>query len=99
MCPDFIGTAIPSVGLCVLTSSVLGLSHSVSWVVCPDFIGTGFPSALIEKLDKRASKAEKLADKHFKSVQRELGDKMLSNPPKGAPKWAVAAGFLTTQEW
>ena len=31
-----------SVGSCVLTSLVLGLSRSVSWVVCPDFVGAGF---------------------------------------------------------
>ena len=50
---------------------------------------------MIEKLDKRASRAEKSSDKHFKSIPRELGDAALSTPPKGAPKWAVDASFLT----
>ena len=44
VCPDFASTGldpIPSVGLCVLTSSVLVVSFSVSWAMCPDFAGTG----------------------------------------------------------
>ena len=51
-------------------------------------------SALMEKLDKRAARAEKSSDKHFKSIPCELGDVALSSPPKGAPKWAVDASFL-----
>ena len=48
----------------------------------------------MEKLHKWAARAEKSADKHFKSIPRELSDVALSSPPKGAPKWAVDASFL-----
>ena len=53
-------------------------------------------SALMEKLDKRAARAEKSSDKHFKSNPRKLGDVALSSPPKGGPKWAVDASFLNS---